>query len=68
MVENRSTQELEADVSLNYTRYKAEPHDRNAKGKLISPLAEIFENRMNQALQQIYKRVGSKALEGMGVE
>jgi hypothetical protein len=59
--------ELENEITLNLRRLQAEPQDRNKYGKLESPLAEMFEVRMNRALDNwndIYKWTGSAALLG----
>lgn len=60
--------ELEESMTLNLQRLRAEPQDRDAKGVLINPVAEIFEHRMNAALDQWKdaRRAGRTALLGPG--
>jgi hypothetical protein len=43
---------LQADITLNYRRFKEEPQDRNARGHLTDVLAKLFEQRMNTALEE----------------
>jgi hypothetical protein len=61
---------LKTEITGNYRQYKQEPQERTEKGKLLNPLAEIFEVRMNRALEQYYdlSKVAGRLLLGVGDE
>lgn len=58
-------EELEAEITLNYGRYMSEDQTRE-KGKLVDPLSQLFEKRMNDALLELNSILiwtGSAAIE-----
>lgn len=61
--------QLGEEITRNYQNYKKEPQERDRRGILIDPLARMFEQRMNNALQQFgdyQKFVGQAVLLEMG--
>lgn len=64
-------QDLCAEITHQYTLYKSEPQERNRRGQLIDPVARMFEQRMNNALQQFgdYQAyMGQVVMEEMGYD
>ncbi len=51
-METTPDHELCAEIEHNYKLYKQESQVRNKHGQLVDPLARMFEQRMNNALQQ----------------
>lgn len=46
--------ELTETITKNFELYQNSGQDRTERGKLTDPLAETFEQRMNQALEKYY--------------
>lgn len=47
----RSTADIEADINKNFRQLMDSPQERE-RGRLVSPLAQLFEQRMNQHLDE----------------
>lgn len=43
---------IEVEVTADYRRYAAEDQRRDQRGRLIDPLAQTFEGRMNRGLEE----------------
>lgn len=44
--------EAAAEITLNYEQYIGRPQERKPNGQLVDPLAQTFEQRMNNALDK----------------
>lgn len=44
--------ELAHDITRNYEQYTDRPQERKPNGQLVDPLAQTFEQRMNNALDK----------------